>query len=96
MSPDDITQPLSEGFEGGTLGQFVSVVTACVPGGCGWRPDSVAHTGAYAAMAPDVSNISDQRLTLSNAVAIPATATAAQLTFWHRYDLENIFDVFFN
>ena len=88
LSPDDITQPLSEGFEGGTLGQFVSVVAACVPGGCGWKPDSVAHTGAYAAMAPDVNNISDQQLTLINAVAIPATATAAQLTFWHRYAFE--------
>ncbi len=89
ISPDDITQPLSEGFEDGTLGQFISVVAACAPGGCGWKPDTVAHNGAYAAMAPDVNNISDQQLMLSNAVVIPATVTAAQLTFWHRYSLES-------
>ena len=91
-SPDDITQPLYEGFENGTLGQFLSIVAQCAPGGCGWKPDGVAHSGAFAAMAPDLGDITDQQLTLIGPIAIPANASSAQLSFWHRYGLESTYD----
>jgi hypothetical protein len=81
---------LTEGFESGTLGQFTNSVVICVGGGCGWTASTTSpHSGTHAAFAPDVSNVSDQRLVLSN----PITPTADSiLTFWHGYDFEG-FDV---
>jgi len=81
---------LKEGFESGTLGKFASSVATCVPGGCGWAAVSgAANTGAYSAFSPDLNNITDQRLTLINAIPIPPSGvTSAYLTFWHRYSFE--------
>src|SRR5436190_7195388 len=87
------TTPLNENFESGTLSTFSSVVATCVPGGCGWVSGTTAsHGGARSAFAPDLDNVSDQQLTLTTAIAIPANAVAPTLTFWHRFDLENLFD----
>jgi hypothetical protein len=86
------TTPLTEGFESG-LGGFASAVATCVPGGCGWTTvTSDKHGGTHAAYAPDLANISDQRLELSSGLSIPATATSAVLSFWHRVALENGYD----
>lgn len=46
------------------------------------------HAGTGSVYFPDVSRISDATLTPAIPVAIPADATAATLTFWHRYDFE--------
>jgi hypothetical protein len=81
-----VSQALSEGFEHrGTLGaQFVASVATCVPGGCGWHADAdVQHSGAYSASAPARPGTSDQRLTTSSSIAIPANSIAASLSFWH-------------
>lgn len=86
-----VSNPINEGFEGG-LNTFSSVVGTCVPGGCGWTPAGNPHTGSGSAFAPDLSDISDQYLELTNAISIPAGSTSATLTFWHAYDLENTFD----
>ncbi|HUS16296.1 MAG TPA: S-layer homology domain-containing protein [Chloroflexia bacterium] len=88
------TLALNEGFERETSGplsvsELVSVVATCTPGGCGWVSDSsLVHSGTRAAHAPDVADVADQALTLYHPVAIPADATAAALTFWHRYTFE--------
>jgi hypothetical protein len=89
VQPEDLTYPIREGFEHGDTGAFHSAVATCVPGGCGWHAvTNFKHSGDYAAFAPDVANISDQRLVLNAQVYIPANTTAASLTFWHRYDFE--------
>jgi hypothetical protein len=90
-TPCNFALLVQEGFEGGTLGIFASSVATCVPGGCGWVLVPTPHTGANSAFVPDVSNVSDQRLT-SNPFTIPAGATLAQLTFWHRYSFEGGYD----
>ena len=81
----------TEGFESGTLGQFTSSVPTCVPGGCGWVMTGTAHSGVKAAFAPDLPNISDQRLALTNALTVPNSADVT-LSFWHRYNLEDTYD----
>ncbi len=87
------TQLLSEGFESGNLGAFVSSVPTCVPGGCGWASvTTAAHSGARSAFAPDVINISDQILTSAGTYTIPSGAFAATLSFWQRFDLEDSYD----
>src|SRR5207249_9198003 len=78
----------TEGFESG-LGQFTSQVATCVPGGCGWVITTTSHSGVGAAFAPDLSNITDQYLVTTNPIAIPASATQAELSFWHQYAFEN-------
>src|SRR5881396_3149390 len=85
-----VTPRLSEGFESGALGAFVSVVATCVPGGCGWSAaTSASHNGTYSAFSPDVNNFADQRLRLANALPIPATGLiSATLTFWQRFRFE--------
>ena len=84
-----VSTTLNEGFESGTLNTFTSVVTQCVPGGCGWGAvNTAAHAGTFSAFAPDVANISDQQLTLANAIIIPGNSTIASLTFWHRFAFE--------
>jgi photosystem II stability/assembly factor-like uncharacterized protein len=80
----DATQPLSEGFESGTLGQFSNT------GSPGWTAvTSAANSGSFSAFAPDNAGITDQRLTTNTGISIPAGATAASLKFWHRYAFEN-------
>ena len=86
-----ISNAIDEGFEGG-LNTFSSVVGTCVPGGCGWAPSGNPHTGSGSAFAPDLDNVSDQYLQLTNAVSIPAGSTSATLTFWHAYDMESTYD----
>ncbi len=87
------TTPLNETFESGTLSTFTSVVTTCVPGGCGWVSDTTAsHGGTRSAFALDQPYVTDLQLTLTNAMSIPANAVAPTLTFWHRYDFEPLFD----
>jgi hypothetical protein len=86
-----ISSPINEGFEGG-LNTFSSVVGTCVPGGCGWTPAGNPHTGSGSAFAPDLPDVSDQYLELTNAISIPAGSTSATLTFWHAYDMESGFD----
>jgi hypothetical protein len=79
-----------EGFESGTLGQFTSSVPICVPGGCGWVASTATpFTGGRSAFAPNPSNITDQRLLLSNPVSVVA---GTELTFLHIYNLEEDFD----
>jgi hypothetical protein len=86
------SQPVNEGFESG-LGAFTNVVATCVPGGCGWNAVTTdKHSGLQSAFAPDPANISDQYLQLTNGFAIPANATSAVLTFWHRVATESTFD----
>lgn len=87
------TTPLNETFESGTLSTFTSVAPTCNPGGCGWASvTAAAHGGARSAFVPDLSDITDQQLTLTTAISIPANAAAPTLTFWHRFDLEDQFD----
>jgi plastocyanin len=79
---------INEGFESPTgLGPFSSDVATCNPGGCGWTSVTTAfHSGARSAFAPNVDDISDQRLVTTNAFLVTAGST---LTFWHRYLFEN-------
>jgi hypothetical protein len=91
-TPCVLLTPVSEGFETG-LGGFASAVATCAPGGCGWAAVTTdKHSGTQSAFAPDRNNISDQRLELTNGFAVPAGATSAVLSFWHRVALENTFD----
>jgi uncharacterized delta-60 repeat protein len=85
--------PLNETFESGTLGTFTSVVPTCAPGGCGWASvTTAAHAGTRSAFAPDLSGVSDQQLTLTSPVSVPANPMSATLTFWHRFSLLNLHD----
>ena len=47
-----------------------------------------SHSGAYSAFGPNVSSISDQRLVLNTPVVIPADASAATLSFWHKHHFD--------
>ena len=79
---------LNEGFESG-LGNFASSSATCVPGGCGWNSvNTAANSGGFSAFAPDLANISDQRLTLNIPIPIPVAASSATLSFWHRFAFE--------
>ncbi|HKP51658.1 MAG TPA: S-layer homology domain-containing protein [Chloroflexia bacterium] len=85
---------LTEGFESGSLGQFTNAVPTCVPGGCGWRTSTISpHTGSRDAFAPDVADVSDQRLVLSNPI-VPTSGSL--LTFWHSYDFEGFDGSYFD
>ena len=93
-TPCAVQTVLTEGFEGGNLGQFTSTVGICNPGGCGWVPRNTPppHSGTWQAFAPDLDDITDQYLTNITAISIPVGSTNAELTFWHTYDMENTFD----
>ncbi|MFL5735485.1 MAG: S-layer homology domain-containing protein [Chloroflexia bacterium] len=75
-------QPVREDFESGSLGIFRS---SGVPA---WTVVQDSHSGIYAAYAPDLDSVTDLGLTLSDPIPLPLNATAATLTFYHRYDLE--------
>ncbi len=80
--------PLTEGFEGG-LDSFTSFSIGCAMTRCLWGSTTTAsHTGTHAAFAADVPEVGDDNLVLVNALAIPANATSASLTFWHNYGFE--------
>jgi hypothetical protein len=76
-------QSITEGFESGTLGMFAS------SGSPGWSTvTGNAHSGAYAAYAPDVGYVSDQQLTLNNPITIPLNTSQATISFWQSYDFD--------
>ncbi|HUS14387.1 MAG TPA: kelch repeat-containing protein [Chloroflexia bacterium] len=94
-APDSSTTVvLNEGFEYHTGLQIaetelVSRVPTCTPGGCHWVGETtLVHTGANAAHAPAVAGVAEQLLVLRHPILVPADATAAGLTFWHRYAFE--------
>lgn len=93
-TPEGIVSPVDEGFENG-LGMFTPTSTpATAPG---WSTvNTAAHTGTFSVFAPDIDSIADQQLALDSDLTIPANATTATLTFWHRFDFEgsggNFFD----
>jgi hypothetical protein len=92
VTPCVLLTPVTEGFESG-LGSFAAAVATCAPGGCGWAAVTTdKHSGAQSAFAPDRAGVSDQTLALSSGFAIPANATTAVLSFWHRVALESSFD----
>ncbi|MFL5732266.1 MAG: hypothetical protein ACJ78Q_03615, partial [Chloroflexia bacterium] len=84
------SEPVSEGFESGTLGGFSSVVPTCLSGGCGWGPvvSPVPRTGNASAFARDVSNVADQQLVTTSPVAVSSGVVSATLSFWHKYGFE--------
>ena len=56
------------------------------------HPTANAHTGTGSAFAPDLPDVSDQYLELTNAISIPSGSGSATLTFWHAYDMESTYD----
>src|SRR5205814_7340606 len=78
----------SENFNNGTLGAFSSTVVLTNTGG--WTPavDQVTCFTDYSAFAPDPPSVSDQRLTLTNPINIPANYTSALLLFSHTFGFE--------
>ncbi len=58
-----------------------------------WRRVSgVAFSGTRSWFAPDLIQVSDQRLSMNSSVSLPADAQAIALSFWHRFDLESSSD----
>src|SRR5436190_13215207 len=90
LRPDGIVYPLQEDFEAGdvNVSAFHSTVSTCVPGNCGWYTSGNSYSGAYAAFAPEMNNLSDQQLVSNNAIAVPANAVTATLEFVHNYSFE--------
>ena len=74
---------MNEGFESGTLGIFSS------SGSPGWNAvTGDPHSGSYSAFAPDVSNVSDQRLVTTNPIFVTYYANYSVATFWHKYSFD--------
>ncbi len=74
------------GFETGDLGIYTSEVPTCAPGGCGWAATTTnPFIGTYTAFAPDVDNVSDQRLVRTEGISV---FTYGNLQFWNSYDFE--------
>lgn len=97
-APEGIVTPLEEGFEGGsgTLNYFVPT-SSPTPGAASWSAvNTAAHSGTFSAFAPGTPSVTDLQLTLDSDITIPADATNATLTFWHRFNFEgsgsNYFD----
>lgn len=84
-SASDVVVPVLEDFE--VIGQVGGDCAAgCPPY---WeRVGTDAHGGAFAMHADDFEMQSDKSLIPFNPLAIPGNATAAELTFWHRFDFE--------
>ncbi|HYP19551.1 MAG TPA: S-layer homology domain-containing protein, partial [Chloroflexia bacterium] len=87
-TPCGATNLLFEGFEDGTLGGFEAVTTL---GSSPWHvvTDTVA-SGEFSAHVADPNEQSDQQLTQSTPVAIPASAASAVFQFKHTYSFENL------
>src|ERR1051325_3521102 len=89
LSPCDGVIVFATGFETGTLDGFVS--TTVPVGGPGWSAvNTGGHSGRLSVFVPDINSTSDQRLTLSSALSIPASSVSATLTFWHRFAFEGM------
>src|SRR5690242_13796757 len=79
---------LIEGFERATLGAFSS--TGDAPG---WTAvTTAANTGTFSAFAPTGTAVSDQQMTLTNAIAVPDGIIGGFLEFRHRFQIEFGFD----
>ncbi len=79
---------LFEGFESGTLGKFHTAGDAP-----GWSAvTTAAKTGTHSAFAPGVDGLSDQQLTLTNALVVPSGIIGGYVEFWHRFSIELSFD----
>lgn len=78
--------PFDEGMEGETI----RGAGGCAGVGCQlWqRVATQAHGGSFAIFGADVATAGDSYWTPARALAIPADATAATLTFWHRFAFE--------
>ncbi|HEX9988380.1 MAG TPA: S-layer homology domain-containing protein [Chloroflexia bacterium] len=87
-TPCGATNLLFEGFEDGTLGGFEAVTTL---GSSPWEVvTNTVATGDYSAHVSDPNEQSDQQLTQSTPVAIPASAASAVFQFKHTYSFENL------
>ncbi len=87
-----VTQPLVEGFESGAIGTyFTSSAPLCEWqfGECEWTATTDAQfMGSYSAWTPAFADVTDVRLTTSNAIEIPASVAQATLEFWHSQAFE--------
>ena len=93
---DGVAGPtLPEDFEAGSLRTFDPTSTPSTGPAWSWV-STASHSSSHSAFAPDISSVSDQRLTLLSGIAIPASATSSTLTFWHKFGFEgsgaNCFD----
>jgi Divergent InlB B-repeat domain len=77
----------TEGFESG-LGQFTAQLQTGNPPA--WaQATTFAHSGTGSAFAPDQPAVTDNWLTTTAPISIPAGAT---LSFFHKFNLESTFD----
>ncbi|MDQ3705909.1 MAG: S-layer homology domain-containing protein [Chloroflexota bacterium] len=82
---------LYETFESGTLGVFQAEMALGNPARKWTVTQQASHTGLYSAYVQNNDVDSDQRLVISPTnVMIPASASSAQLQFYHRYKFEVI------
>jgi hypothetical protein len=82
-TPCSLLTALNEGFESGTLATFSGSGT-----GSTWAASSAQrHSGTWAAAAQDPATLSDQRLTLTSPIAIPAGG-GGTLSFWHTFSFD--------
>ena len=81
-SPTCVPLLVNEGFEAGALGVFTSSGT-----GSTWANSTAQfHTGTRSAFATDPATNTDQRLTLTAPITLPAGAT---LSFWHTFAFDS-------
>src|SRR4029450_960866 len=87
--------PLSDGFEDENYRFTARCAQKCTST---WeRITPGARSGTYAFHGADVATASDSSLLPNDSLIIPVNASAATLTFWHRFDFEqtdnaNFFD----
>jgi hypothetical protein len=85
---------LGENFDAGPgTGTFVAHISVGQSGDSAWRRDTLnPHAGAGDALGSDFAHVTDNTLTASSAIAIPAQNTTAKLSFFHTYGFESGFD----
>src|SRR5262245_6902167 len=94
---EGVVTPVNEGFESGDLGIFIPTSSPTPAGFPSWSAvNTAAQSGTFSAFAPDTNTITDLQLTLDSDVTIPADATNATLTFWHRFEFEGSGNSFFD
>jgi hypothetical protein len=77
---------LFEGFESGTLGVFTTTGST---GPEMWRATTAdARTGLWSAHVPNNGSIADQRMQMTNGLAIPTAVAGARLQFYHKFSFE--------
>ena len=54
------------------------------------------HSGTHSVFGPEPNEVGDDKLVLRSAIAIPANATSAGLTFWHNYAFEHSDSTFYD